>query len=106
MGNLTFIEFDGTEHTVDLEEGKSLLQIAVDNGVPGVDGDCGGEGACGTCHVIVDENWMDKTGDISSEEEQMLDMTPEREATSRLCCQVKASEDLNGIRMRMPEFQM
>lgn len=57
MGVVTFVSHDGEKHEAPLDEGQSLMQIAVDNMVPGIDGDCGGEAACGTCHVIVDAHW-------------------------------------------------
>ncbi len=106
MANITFVEHDGTEHTVDIEEGKSLMQVAMDNGVPGIDADCGGECACGTCHVIVDDRWIKATGAVSEEEQQMLDMTPEKEVTSRLSCSVNLSSEMDGMVVRLPEFQM
>ena len=106
MGNIRFIEHDGTEHTAEIEEGKSLMQAALDNAVPGIDADCGGSCACGTCHVIVDRRWLDNTGAISSIEEQMLDLTPEKEETSRLACQITLSEAMDGMVVRLPEFQM
>ena len=106
MGQITFIEHDGTEHVVDIEDGQSLMQTATDNMVPGIDADCGGECACGTCHVIVDPDWISKTGSASDEEQQMLGMTPEKTATSRLACQITASESLDGLVLRLPEFQM
>ena len=107
MGSITFIEHDGTEHQVEIEEGQSLMQLATDNMVPGIDADCGGECACGTCHVIVDNAWVAKTGEPTSDDEvQMLDMTPERADTSRLACQISTSEELDGMVVRLPEFQM
>ncbi|WP_269618060.1 2Fe-2S iron-sulfur cluster-binding protein [Zhongshania sp. BJYM1] len=106
MGNITFIEHDGTEHIVDIAEGKTLMQIAMDNLVPGIDADCGGSCACGTCHVIVDSAWVSATGIASDEELMMLDMTPEKTDTSRLSCQIKASQSLDGVVVRLPEFQM
>ena len=106
MGNITFIEHDGSEHQVELEVGKSLMQIAMDNGVPGIDADCGGECACGTCHVIVDSQWLDVAGKAGAEELQMLEMTPERKAASRLSCQIKATDAMNGMVIHLPEFQM
>ena len=106
MGNITFIEHDGTEHVVGIEAGKSLMEMAMDNGVPGIDADCGGSCACGTCHVIVADDWFAKTGSRNDEEQQMLDMTPERASTSRLACQIKTSEALDGMVLRLPEFQM
>lgn len=106
MGNIIFIEHDGTEHTADIEEGKSLMQTALDNGIPGVDADCGGSCACGTCHVIVDKQWIQATGSATEEEQQMLDLTPEKSETSRLSCQVPTSESMDGMIVRLPEFQM
>ncbi len=106
MAKVTFIEHDGTEHEVELEYGQPLMQIALDNMVPGIDADCGGECACGTCHVIVDPAWLGKTGQASDDEQQMLDMTPEKTASSRLACQITASEALDGLIVRLPEFQM
>ena len=106
MAKVTFIEHNGTEHEVELEQGLPLMQIALDNMVPGIDADCGGECACGTCHVIVDQAWSSKTGQPSDDEQQMLDMTPEKTATSRLACQITASDELDGLILRLPEFQM
>ena len=107
MGSITFIEHDGTEHVVEIEEGQSLMQMAMDNLVPGIDADCGGSCACGTCHVIVDNTWYAKTGAPTSEDEiQMLVMTPEKADTSRLSCQIPASEEMDGMVVRLPEFQM
>lgn len=106
MGSITFIEHNGTQHSVDIEAGKSLMQMAMDNGVPGVDADCGGECACGTCHVIVEDNWIDKTGEVTEDEAMMLEMTPEKADTSRLSCQISASEAMDGMVVRLPEFQM
>ena len=106
MASVTFVEYDGTAHDVDLIEGESLMEIATDNAVPGIDGDCGGESACGTCHIIVDGEWLSSTGARTDEESQMLDMTPECEPNSRLACQVRATASLDGLKVRLPEFQM
>jgi 2Fe-2S ferredoxin len=106
MGNITFVEHDGQQHRVVIEEGKSLMQVAMDNGVPGVDADCGGECACGTCHVIIESNWIEKTGIVTKDEQQMLDMTPEQSDTSRLACQIETTEGMDGMIVRLPEFQM
>ena len=106
MTTITFIEHDGTEHAVPLQPGSSLMQTAIDNGVPGIDADCGGSCACGTCHVIVDTAWFDRLGSMAPEEQQMLDMTPERSESSRLACQVQTTEVMDGMVVRLPEFQM
>lgn len=82
------------------------MQVAVDNGVPGIDGDCGGSCACGTCHVILSEEWFAQLNDIADDEQQMLGMTPECSKTSRLACQVPLTEAMDGMVVRLPEFQM
>ncbi|MCG8672732.1 MAG: 2Fe-2S iron-sulfur cluster-binding protein [Pseudomonadales bacterium] len=106
MASITFIEHDGTEHKVEVEEGQSLMEAAQVGDVPGIDADCGGCCGCGTCHIIVDPAWASKTGSMADDEKLMLDMTPEKTSTSRLSCQVIASEDMDGMIVRLPEFQM
>lgn len=106
MGKIIFKEHDGTEHAVDIESDKTLMQIAIDNGIPGIDADCGGECACGTCHVILDPQWMGLAGTAQADEMQMLDMTPERAATSRLSCRVVVTDAMDGMSVKLPEFQM
>lgn len=106
MPKITFIEHDGTEHTVDGEVGLSVMRAAIDNLVPGIDADCGGECSCATCHVYVDPSWMDTVGQPSDREESMLDLNPERESNSRLSCQIPVTEDLDGLKVTVPEFQM
>jgi 2Fe-2S ferredoxin len=106
MATVTFVEHDGTAHDTEIVDGESLMEIATGSAIPGIDGDCGGEAACGTCHVIVADEWISKTGKRTEQETQMLDMTPECEANSRLACRVIASEELDGLTVRLPEFQM
>ena len=106
MTKVVFVEHDGSEHAVDAEDGTSLMQAAVNNLVPGIDADCGGECSCATCHVIVTDEWFDKVGDSSALEASMLELTPERSSTSRLACQIEIREELDGLRVRLPEFQM
>lgn len=106
MGIITFTEHDGTAHEVDLVEGESLMALATSNGIPGIDGDCGGEATCGTCHVIVDDAWISTTGTRSEEESAMVEMSPECEPNSRLACQLKACPSLDGLKVRLPEYQM
>ncbi len=106
MGHITFIEHDGTRHEMEIEADKSLMLHAIDNLVPGIDADCGGACACGTCHVILDEQWFSRTGQIAPNEQQMLEMTPEGTPTSRLACQIDVTEALDGLVVRLPEFQM
>ena len=105
MVQITYVEHDGTEHVVDSQTGVSLMQAAIDNLVPGIDADCGGECSCATCHVMVNENWLEKVGPPGEMEESMLDLNPERQENSRLSCQVEVTEELDGLRVTMPEFQ-
>ena len=106
MSVVTFISHDGEKHEAPLEEGETLMRIALAHMVPGIDGDCGGEAACGTCHVIVDDQWIDEVGRSTSVEEEMLAMNPEREACSRLSCQMTMTGSCDGLMVRLPEFQM
>ena len=105
MPKITFIEFDGTAHEVDVPAGGSVMEAAVSNNVPGIDADCGGACACATCHVYVDQAWLDKTGDKSAMEESMLDFAENVEPNSRLSCQIKVSDALDGLVVRLPESQ-
>jgi 2Fe-2S ferredoxin len=106
MPVITLIEHNGASHTIDAESGKSLMQNALDNAVPGIDADCGGACACGTCHVFVDPQWLPATGEADDMEEAMLGMRPDRTEVSRLSCQIEVSEALDGMVVRLPEFQM
>jgi ferredoxin, 2Fe-2S len=107
MPSVTYIEFDGTVHTVEVPVGTSLMRGAVDNSTPGIDGDCGGECACATCHAYVDPAWLHKTGrpEPGSQEETMLSFAALAQPNSRLTCQIRMSEELAGIVLRMPEGQ-
>ena len=105
MPKITFIEHNGTEHVVDAEEGASVMESAVNNTVPGIDADCGGACACATCHVYVDEAWKDKVGNPEAMEESMLDFAYEPKENSRLSCQITVTAALNGLVVRLPEFQ-
>jgi len=105
MAKITYIEHDGTEHMVDVEDGMTVMEGAVRNMVPGIDADCGGACACATCHVYVDESWTGKTGERSSMEESMLDFADDVRDNSRLSCQIKVSGALDGLIVRMPEEQ-
>lgn len=105
MPKIKYIEHDGTEHDVDADIGMSVMQAALNNLVPGIDADCGGECSCATCHVMVQEDWMPIAGSPDDAEESMLDLNPERQANSRLACQIFVSEDLGGLVVDLPEFQ-
>jgi len=105
MAKIKFIQFDGTETVVEVSDGTTVKDAAIDNLVPGIDADCGGECSCATCHVIVDNAWMKAVGGPSEQEESMLDLNPDREANSRLSCQIKVTEELDGLVVQLPEFQ-
>lgn len=106
MPSITYVEFSGEKHVIEVENGVSVMRGAIDNGVPGIDADCGGECSCATCHVIVADAWMGAVGTPSEGEESMLDLNPEREANSRLSCQIEVTDALDGLVVNLPEFQM
>ncbi|MGE3143454.1 MAG: 2Fe-2S iron-sulfur cluster-binding protein [Hyphomonadaceae bacterium] len=105
MPKITFIEFNGTEHVVEAPVGQTVMEAAVKNGVPGIDADCGGACACATCHVYVDDAFRAKTGEASSMEQSMLDFANDVNESSRLCCQIKVTGELDGLVVRIPESQ-
>jgi 2Fe-2S ferredoxin len=105
MAKITYIEHDGTEHVIDVKTGLSVMEGAVKNNIPGIDADCGGACACATCHVYVKPEWLDKTGEKSAMEESMLDFAESVEPNSRLSCQIKVSDELDGLVVTMPESQ-
>ncbi|MBL4606551.1 MAG: 2Fe-2S iron-sulfur cluster binding domain-containing protein [Pseudomonadales bacterium] len=105
MTKITFIQHDGEEQTLDVEKGLSVMNAATDHLIPGIDGDCGGECNCATCHVYIDDAWIEKVGQPHDAEEAIMSLNPERQKNSRLSCQVKLTEELDGIVVHMPEFQ-
>jgi 2Fe-2S ferredoxin len=105
MPKITYIEHNGTAHTVDVEEGLSVMEGAVNNAVPGIDADCGGACACATCHVYVDAAWEAKTGEKNESEAAMISFANGVEPNSRLSCQIKVTNDLDGLVVRMPAGQ-
>lgn len=105
MAKITFIQHNGTEQTVDGLPGMSVMETAVKHLVPGIDADCGGACACATCHVYVEPEWLTKVGPRSAMEEDMLDFAFDVRDSSRLSCQIKVSDGLDGLRVRVPEKQ-
>ncbi len=107
MLKITYIEHSGAAHEVAVPDGLTVMRGAVDNNVPGIDADCGGECACATCHVYVEPEWLDKTGlpDSGSQEASMLSFAAVTKPNSRLSCQIKMRRDLSGLVVRMPEGQ-
>ncbi len=105
MPKVTFIAFNGQHHTVDATAGLSLMRAAVDHNVPGIDGDCGGQCACATCHVFIDPAWAERTGARTRPEHQMLNFAAELRDSSRLACQITVTDALDGLVVAMPEGQ-
>lgn len=105
MVKITYIEFSGAERQLDLLPGQSLMRGAVDNSVQGIVADCGGACACATCHVYVDPDWFDKVGEIGEMEEAMLEEVCDPQPNSRLACQIKISDELDGLVVRVPARQ-
>ena len=102
MAKITYIESDGTQHTVDARVGDTLMSVAVDNGVPGIDGDCGGNCACATCHLFIDS---ELTGQASDEERDMLSIADDIRENSRLGCQISITEQMDGLIVHLPMGQ-
>ena len=107
MPKITYVEHDGREHQVEVPIGLSVMRGAVDNNIPGIDADCGGECACATCHVYVDQPWLDKIGlpADGSQEASMLSFAALARPNSRLSCQIEVSDALDGLVVRLPEGQ-
>ena len=105
MAKITYIEFSGKTHVIEVPAGTSVMQGAVDNRVPGIDADCGGQCACGTCHVYVGAAWLDKLPPRQAQEIDMLDFASAAQPNSRLSCQLTVSEALDGLVVSMPEGQ-
>ncbi|MCT4657278.1 MAG: 2Fe-2S iron-sulfur cluster-binding protein [Cohaesibacter sp.] len=105
MPKITFVAFDGTKYEVEAKDGTSVMEAAIKNGVPGIEAECGGACACATCHVYIDEPWQAKTGEPDNMEEDMLDFAQDAGPSSRLSCQVQISDALDGLVVRIPEFQ-
>jgi 2Fe-2S ferredoxin len=105
MPKIKYVEHNGKEHEAEVPAGWSVMEGAVKNLIPGIDADCGGACACATCHVYVDEAWREQTGPPSPMEEDMLDFGFEVRANSRLSCQIKVTDALDGLVVATPERQ-
>jgi ferredoxin, 2Fe-2S len=105
MPKITYIQPYGTEQTVDAEVGMTVMETAKKHQIDGIEAECGGACACATCHVYVDEAWRERTGSPSDMEEDMLDFAFDVRETSRLSCQIKVTEALDGLIVRVPEKQ-
>ena len=105
MAKITYVEANGAEHVVEVQTGLSVMQGAVSSGVAGIVAECGGNCACGTCRVYVDEAWRQRTGEASAIEEATMDIRDDPLPGKRLACQIKVTEELNGLIVRMPASQ-
>ena len=105
MPRVTFVEPDGTEHQVEVANGLSIMEGALSNGVRGIDGDCGGNCACGTCHVYVAAEWRGLTGEQSEMEHDMLEFAEGVREDRRLCCQIPMSDALDGLVVHVADAQ-
>ena len=105
MAKITYIDYQGNSKTIDVNNGLSVMEGAIQNEIPGIDADCGGAMACATCHVYVKEEWFDKLPKKEDGEEDMLDMAFEPNKFSRLSCQILISDELDGLTVSMPSKQ-
>ena len=105
MVKITYIDPQGTARSVDAEEGSTVMENAIRNSIPGIEAECGGACACATCHVYVEETWLEATGTRDTMEEDMLDFAFEVKPTSRLSCQIRVRDELDGLVVTVPERQ-
>ncbi len=105
MAKITYIEHNGKTHTIDVPAGYSVMEGAIKNSVPGIDADCGGACSCATCHVYVDPAWIDKLPPREEMEGTMLDFAIDVKDNSRLSCQIKVTDDMDGLVVHLPKAQ-
>ena len=106
MAKITYITSDNQTHTVEVQNGLTVMEGAVQNDIPGIDADCGGGMACATCHVYVKEDWFNKIPSKQEGEDDMLDQAYEPKSNSRLSCQLMVSDELEGLVVNLPEKQV
>ena len=105
MPKITYTDKQGNSKTIDVENGLTVMEGAIQNDIPGIDADCGGGMACATCHVYINEDWFDKITPKEDGEEDMLDMAFEPKKNSRLSCQIVISDELDGLTVNIPSKQ-
>jgi 2Fe-2S ferredoxin len=105
MAKITYIDVGGTARSVEAPAGGTVMEAAVRNNIPGIDAECGGACACATCHVYVDEAWLEKVGSPEPMEADMLDFASDVRSNSRLSCQIRMKPELDGLVVRTPERQ-
>ena len=105
MPKITYVDSQGNSKTIEVENGLTVMEGAIQNDIPGIDADCGGSMACATCHVYVEEKWLDKLTKAEDGEIDMIDMAVEPKKNSRLSCQLIVSDELEGLKVTTPEKQ-
>ncbi|BCW05889.1 2Fe-2S iron-sulfur cluster-binding protein [Arthrobacter sp. NtRootA1] len=105
MTQITYVSVDDTEHTVNATDGESLMRAALQNDVPGIVGECGGELTCGTCHIYVSNEWSDRVAPQSEGERELLSMMDDVRPESRLACQIRVHPDMHGFTSRISDHQ-
>ena len=105
MPKITYIDSNGNSKTIDVANGLSVMEGAIQNNIPGIDADCGGGMACATCHVYVKEEWLNKLEKPEDAEQDMIDMAFEPKKNSRLSCQLIVSDKLDGLIVTTPSKQ-
>jgi len=106
MTRITYVQADGGARTVEAAPGSTVMEAAIDNDIDGIVAECGGACSCATCHVYVDEGWVERTGEPDAMEDGMLDCVLDRRPTSRLSCQIPVREELDGLVVYVPENQL
>jgi len=105
MPKIIYVDHTGEERAIEATNGETVMETAIKNSIPGIDADCGGACACATCHVYIDEGFMEKVGKPEDMEQSMLDFAENVQSNSRLSCQISVSDDLDGLRVTTPESQ-
>ena len=105
MAKITYIDNEGSSRTIEVENGLSVMEGAIQKDIPGIDADCGGSMACATCHVYVEEKWFDKLPKTEDAETDMIDMAYEPKKNSRLSCQIIVSDEFDGLTVTTPSKQ-
>ena len=106
MAKITYVTHDNQSHTIDVDNGLTVMEGAVQNDIPGIDADCGGGMACATCHVYVKEDWFDRVNKKNEGEDDMLDQAFEPKKNSRLSCQITVSDAIDGLIVHLPTKQI
>jgi ferredoxin, 2Fe-2S len=105
MAKIHFVDHNGETRIIDVENGATVMEAAIRNAIPGIEAECGGACACATCHVYIDEAWSDVVGEPEAMEEDMLDFAYDVRPNSRLSCQIKVRDELDGLVVSVPERQ-